>query len=477
MKKILLLLSFFLPFSLFAYYGNAEKFLLSENSICLDAPEEASTAYISMDSQVSGNATWQTQILLTFSPTSSNYLKWFLLADSANVNSSSNAYYILFGGTKRTISFYHLKSGKSSLVYQCQEMLLNNAENKIDINVTRSELDNWTVEYNINDTLSSSFEFVHNQVNYSSYSGFHCVYTKTRSKGFCFNDFSVVGETIEKPLMPKLGDLLINEILFNPEGDGVDFIEIINTSDTVIDLSYCMLGNKKQTYPLPYYLLCPDSLVAITKDTLILCEQYNCLANSNLIQVEKMLPLPNDSGYIRILSDTILIDTLFYKSDMHHPYINNVEGLSLERNSDGFWTSASTIIRATPGYKNSVLYNSEDTEDTEDVFPEFNEEELYNFYLKTSTFSVYNSEYPQNITIYYTLKKPARVAVNVFSLSGYPVCTIIDSELLSGEGSLSWSGISENSTPLPVGIYVVVLEVYDEKGTLEIKKLPIALTP
>jgi len=28
-----------------------------------------------------------------------------------------------------------------------------------------------------------------------------------------------------------------------------------------------------------------------------------------------------------------------------------------------------------------------------------------------------------------------------------------------------------------VGIYVVVLEVYDEKGTLEIKKLPIALTP
>lgn len=159
---------------------------------------------------------------------------------------------------------------------------------------------------------------------------------------------------------------------------------------------------------------------------------------------------------------------------MHHPYINNVEGLSLERNSDGFWTSASTIIRATPGYKNSVLYISENTED---VFPEFNEEELYNFYLKTSTFSVYNSEYPQNITIYYTLKKPARVAVNVFSLSGYPVCTIIDSELLSGEGSLSWSGISENSTHLPVGIYVLVLEVYDEKGTLEIKKLPIALTP
>ena len=100
MKKILLLLSFFLPFSLFAYYGNAEKFLLSENSICLDAPEEASTAYISMDSQISDNATWQTQILLSFSPTSSNYLKWFLLADSANVNSSSNAYYILFGYQK-----------------------------------------------------------------------------------------------------------------------------------------------------------------------------------------------------------------------------------------------------------------------------------------------------------------------------------------------------------------------------------------
>ena len=120
------------------------------------------------------------------------------------------------------------------------------------------------------DTLSNFVDFFEEEVNYSSYFGWHCVYTKTRSKSFCFTNVSVDGEESSILRAPKKGELLINEVLFNPIGDGVDFIEIYNASDSIVDLSMCTLGNKKQIYPIPYYVLPPDSCVAITKDSLIL---------------------------------------------------------------------------------------------------------------------------------------------------------------------------------------------------------------
>ena len=90
MKKILLLITFFSPFAIYAYNGDIQNFIIEENSICLNAPEVASSSYISTESTASKNAHWSTEITLSFAPTSSNYLKWYIMADSSNVNASSN---------------------------------------------------------------------------------------------------------------------------------------------------------------------------------------------------------------------------------------------------------------------------------------------------------------------------------------------------------------------------------------------------
>ena len=59
MKKILILLAFFSPLALNAYYGDIQNFIIDGNSICLNAPAVASKSYISGDSKVSKKATWQ----------------------------------------------------------------------------------------------------------------------------------------------------------------------------------------------------------------------------------------------------------------------------------------------------------------------------------------------------------------------------------------------------------------------------------
>lgn len=469
MKKILLLLSFFLPIYTFAYYGDVQNFNIEENSICLNAPEVASQSYISTESTISQNAQWSVEVSLAFSPTSSNYLKWFVMADSSRVNASTSGYYLLFGGTKRTISFYVLKSGKSTLVHEEKEMLLNNSQNNIKVNLTRYKSNNWLLKCVVNDTLQMQSEFYEDQINYSSFFGWHCVYTKTRSKAFCFANASMEGEKLRTPRLPKKGEILINEILFNPIGDGVDFIEIFNASDTIFDISNCQLGNKKQIYTLPNFLLYPDSLVAITKDSAILCSQYNCQHPKNILQVEKMLPLPNDSGFIKIMCDTAIIDTLYYKATMHHALLGQTEGLSLERSSEGLWQSASTIIRATPGYENTRAA----TIQSNDLFLEGTE----SFKLLSSSVHIYNPEYPENLVLLYRLHAPQRVSVKVFSLNGCLVYTILESELLSAEGRLYWDGRGENSQVLPVGMYVIFVETYSETGSYSCLKLPVAIIP
>jgi hypothetical protein len=285
----------------------------------------------------------------------------------------------------------------------------------------------------------------------------------------------VVGEVASTPRIPQKGELLINEVLFNPVGDGVDFIEIYNASDTIFDLSLCLLGNKKQTYSIPYFILHPDSCVAITRDSLVLCGQFECVSPINILQVDKMLPLPNDSGYVRLMVDTMLIDSLPYHVNMHHAMLDNVEGISLERSNDGTWHSASTIVRATPGYKNSRFIDDENNESTSDN----NTQETDSNFIKlqSSTVHIYDLEMPEKVELLYRMHNDYRLSVKVYTLAGYPVYTILESELISGEGKLYWDGRGDDSGVLPVGLYVIVVEFYSSEGEYRMEKMPVAIVP
>jgi hypothetical protein len=215
--------------------------------------------------------------------------------------------------------------------------------------------------------------------------------------------------------------------------------------------------------------------VAITKDSAILCSQFNCNNAKNILQVEKMLPLPNDSGYICLLSDTLLIDALQYNAEMHHILLDNVEGISLERLFDGTWTSASTIFRATPGSQNSYVMSSGMPRDDTSQSPENASEE--EFYTNSAVIHNYDSNYPETLKILYRLQQPTRVSMQVFYLAGFPVFTLLNSELIIGDGSIKWDGRGENSQILPVGMYIIFVESYTEDGNYSFKKIPVAMVP
>ena len=177
----------------------------------------------------------------------------------------------------------------------------------------------------------------------------------------------------EKPLEPiEYGDILINEVLFNPVAGGNDFVEIYNNSSKGILISRLYLASRDndlkltQIYPLSSLRknILPANYLALTKDTNGVFPWFNIQCSECFLQMERFPSFNNDFDYVVLLDEKMqVIDELFYTEKMHHPMLAEEKGISLERisftqktNDAKNWHSASTTSGyGTPGYMNSQV--------------------------------------------------------------------------------------------------------------------------
>lgn len=268
-----------------------------------------------------------------------------------------------------------------------------------------------------------------------------------------------------------MGDLLINELLFNPKEDGVDFIEIYNASEKYIDLSTLVVArytdqrenevdvspNKEILYPREYVAICVDSNAIKTA--------YK--AARNLIQLKSLPPMSNDDGTILLLDYSgSVLDSVRYSEDQHFALLSDVNGVSLERiNFEGKsydpskWHSASASVGfATPGYKNSQFVDVSGVEGK--------------IHLQRNTFSPDADGYEDLLIISYNLNTNGTVLNGyVYDLAGRLIYQPVNNKTLSSSGFVSWDGIIENGTKIPVGNYIILLEAFNLDGETSHKKL------
>jgi hypothetical protein len=276
------------------------------------------------------------------------------------------------------------------------------------------------------------------------------------------------------------GDLLINELLFDPVPGGEDYVEIYNNSDKLIDLSLLFLSTRDknselvQVYPLTRdrRVLLPDSFMALTKDTNGVFPWFHIKCSSCFIQVEKIPSFPNGEGHVVVLNqERSLIDEFAYSEKMHSPFLANAEGVSLERrsfsagtNEKGNWHSASAEAGyGTPGYKNSQM---------EGVFAD---RPVVHF--EPESFSPNNDGYNDIFLIEYETGQPGFVAnVKIFDSSGRFVQDLVKNEMLSTAGSISWNGEDRTGRRQQAGVYVVWVEFFNAAGEVYRFKKGVVLT-
>jgi len=267
------------------------------------------------------------------------------------------------------------------------------------------------------------------------------------------------------------GDILINEILFNPRDEGVDFVEIYNRSDKYIDLSTLNLARYTdereniESISLTNQILYPYQYAAVSIDSNKVKNDYS--AARKLIQISSLPPMSNGDGTVLLLDNLgTLIDSVPYDEDQHFALLSDVNGVSLERiNFEGEsynpskWHSASASVGfATPGYQNSQFV---------DITASTSFLELL-----SKTFSPDADGYEDLLLLKYDFKSNGNVLNGyVYDLAGRLIHHPINNETLSTDGTITWDGILENGTKIPVGNYILLLESFNLNGETSREKL------
>ena len=281
------------------------------------------------------------------------------------------------------------------------------------------------------------------------------------------------------PVQATAGDAVINEVMFNPRSNAYDYVELVNKSDKVLDVSKMYVANRSSSNAInsitqisttPVYFF-PGDYIVITEDANNLALNY-LVINKDVVFDRPSIPsYPDDEGNVLLLNEQgDVVDELHYSDDWHFKLLADAEGVSLERldvgvetqNSGNWHSAASTAGYGTPGYQNSQIKNVQIIPAAIDVTPK--------------VFSPDNDGYNDIASIQYKINEPGFVAnVTIFDAAGRPVRSLVQNATLSTTGYWNWDGLSDRGLKLAVGTYVIFAEVFNLDGKKERFKKAVVL--
>ncbi len=154
------------------------------------------------------------------------------------------------------------------------------------------------------------------------------------------------------------------------------------------------------------------------------------------------------------------IDSYNYNEDQHYAFIDDVDGVSLERidpdgssNAASNWHSAASVVGfATPTYQNSQYFQFE--RDAATVIS-----------LPLTTFSPDGDGFDDFLLVDYETEGAGWSSnVKIFDSKGRLIKDLVQSELLESTGTLKWDGETNDGIKAPMGIYILWVELFNTEG-------------
>lgn len=281
-----------------------------------------------------------------------------------------------------------------------------------------------------------------------------------------------------------LGDLVFNEVMFENPLNSLEYVEIYNGSEKVLDVSELVFTTRKADGLLNSGIKIPQQTLMLPNGYLALCANADSVRNYHRCPAESYVvttatwPALNNSGSTLVLAnaakDTVY-DEFSYDAKWHHVLVKNPKGVALERinpllpvqSPDSWHSAASEVNYGTPGYKNSQYRDLE----TENAVGK-------TVWLDPEAFSPDNDGVNDVCFIHYRTDSPGYMAnALVLNSMGVKLRTLASNLLLSSEGHLAWDGKTDKGGNTNVGIYVLYFEIFNPvKGHRKQLKLPIVIT-
>ncbi|MCX6325784.1 MAG: lamin tail domain-containing protein, partial [Bacteroidia bacterium] len=291
-------------------------------------------------------------------------------------------------------------------------------------------------------------------------------------KDFAGNGMQKENFAFGLPDFPEPGDILFNELLFNPLPGDPDYIELFNSSGKVIDASRLQLvsvndgtGDTAQISPVSNEKRCimPGSYYAITTDKERISDRYFSANPEFLFETGSLPSMSDDEGHLILFNRELdIIDEVFYNEDMHYSLLSGFEGVALEKTGPWNisqekinWHSASESSGwGTPGAPNSVFVE----------LPTASDKVVFS----SSKITPDNDGFEDILVIQLNLTGNGNVvSATVFNETGNYVKKIATNMFAGPEASVIWDGTADDGSPVNTGIYIIFITLYDDTGKTE----------
>jgi hypothetical protein len=263
------------------------------------------------------------------------------------------------------------------------------------------------------------------------------------------------------------GNVVLNEVLFNPRSGGEDFIEIYNRTEKIVSLKNWSLANLDGTGKVANakpivttdFILQPKQFLVLTRNAKTIQNQYFKTEKNNILEMPSLPSFPDDEGSVILLNDVnVVFDKFTYSDALHHPLIDDKSGVSLEKinynlpSSDkkNWHSAAASEGYATPGYANSQgILESQETV----------------FKIEPEVFTPDGDGQNEATNIQFQMSQNGFVAnISIFDVNGRKIRQLAQNQLLSVNGSIEWDGKNDTNEVVPVGYYILLVELFNPTG-------------
>lgn len=275
--------------------------------------------------------------------------------------------------------------------------------------------------------------------------------------------------TLGLPETALKGDIVFNELLFNPVPGCPDYIELINNSGKTLDASKLYFVSVSDATAdtssvisvseEPRCIL-PGAIYTVTSDRESLLKWYASSVDSNIFEVAQLPSIPDNGGHLLLYNRQLdLLDEVIYSENMHYPLLSETEGISLEKilpagnsmDSKNWHSASESSGWGTPGAPNSVLTGTLSTED-EIIF-------------SSSRITPDNDGNEDVLVMDFSFAGNDNIlSVNVFDEGGNRVRRLTENLLAGSRASVVWDGTADGGSLVERGIYIVFISVYDYSG-------------
>ncbi len=272
---------------------------------------------------------------------------------------------------------------------------------------------------------------------------------------------------VRVPGKPGKGDLLVNEVMFDPIPGGLNYVEWVNVSERPLDLGELKWAfTRTDGYSAKEEWICDRSLViepgsyfTVTASPFRLMEAYN-LSDRDLLIASSLAGSMNRTGGCITLFDRsgLPIDHMCYSDSLHMDWCDETSGISLERIGFGCsgsdpscWHSASF----SSGFGTPCRTNSQFLEDQ----PHENK-----LTLEPPVFSPDNDGFEDVLTLSVRGSPGALITIGVYSPGGKLVRTLVNNGILGAGDYFYWDGRDHSGRRVFPGLYAIRTVIIDRTG-------------